>query len=117
MEPDTFELERLIWETVPVASSQVMEVQLQRLLRLDSDQELREGGENDKVFFHRTSASAWVLAEHVIFNGSKESKTTWNRTRQGVRKPDMLYLPMKLQIYNGFSSELKKKLWEVGLRR
>ncbi|XVF03676.1 hypothetical protein REPUB_Repub05bG0014000 [Reevesia pubescens] len=72
MEPDMFELDRFISETVPLPS-QVIEVQLQRL---DMDQELREGGEKDKLFFHWRSASACVLAEHVIFNGSKESKAT-----------------------------------------
>ena len=88
-EAEMFTLERLIWETVPVAS-QVMEVQLQRLSRLVRDQELREVGEKDKLFFHWTSASACVLAEHVIFNGSKESSTTWNKTRQRSRKLAML---------------------------
>ena len=83
-----FALDRLISETVPLPS-QVMEVQLQRLLRLDRDQEFKEGGEKNKLFFHWTSASACVLAEHVIFNGSKENKTTWKRTRHRFRKIDM----------------------------
>lgn len=94
-------LDKLISDTVSVLSaSQVMEVQLlQRLLRLDKDQELREGGEKTKLFFHWTSASACDLAEHVIFNGSEESKTTWkNRTRKGFRKVDIF-------LINGFSSE------------
>ncbi|KAK8557627.1 hypothetical protein V6N13_007984 [Hibiscus sabdariffa] len=67
-----------------------MDVQLQRLSRLGRDQELREGGETCRLFFHWRKASACVLAEHVVFNGNKESKTAWNRrTRQGVGTGDM----------------------------
>ena len=39
--------------------------------------EFREGGRGgDRLFFHLTRASASVLCDDVIFNGSKDSKNT-----------------------------------------
>ena len=81
-EPLMFALERFIWETV-ADESQTMEVQLQRLLRLVSDHEAREVGEEEvKLFFHLMRASACVLGDDVIFNGSNEIRRRWKRIRQ-----------------------------------
>ena len=66
--------ERSISETVPV-ESQTMLVQLQRLLRLARDHEVREGG-RVRLFFHLTRASACVAGDAVTCNESMESKTT-----------------------------------------
>ncbi|GMN75762.1 hypothetical protein TIFTF001_056484 [Ficus carica] len=59
-----------------------MEVQLQRLLTLERDHELREGSAEDKLFFHLTRASACVLGEEVIFKGSKVSKRRIPKRRE-----------------------------------
>ena len=81
--PVRFRLVRFIWEISPVVeSSQIMEVQLQRLFRLERDQEFKEGGEEDKLFFHLSRASACVLGEEVIFNGSKASNRTRRRRKR-----------------------------------
>lgn len=57
--PVTLKLERSILVAVLVVlSSQTMAGQLQRLLRLVEDHELREGGEEDKLFFHLMRDSA-----------------------------------------------------------
>ncbi len=66
--------ERSISETVPVESSQAMLVQLQRLLRLARDHEVRRGGIGERLFFHLTRASACVAGDAVICNESVESK-------------------------------------------
>jgi hypothetical protein len=44
-------------------------VRLQRLLRLERDHELKERGEEDKVFFNWRRASACVLADDLAFEG------------------------------------------------
>lgn len=64
--------ERFISETVLVRS-QTMFVQLQRLLRLARDHEVRGGG-GVRLFFHLTRASACVAGDALICNESMESK-------------------------------------------
>ncbi|GMN19082.1 hypothetical protein TIFTF001_042820 [Ficus carica] len=59
-----------------------MEVQLQRLLTLVRDHEFREEGEEDKLFFHLSRASACVLGVEVVLNGRKRSKIIWMRVRR-----------------------------------
>ena len=56
--PVTLKLARSILVAVLVVLSQTMAVQLQRFWRLVEDHEFREGGEEDKLFFHLTRASA-----------------------------------------------------------
>ena len=49
--PLMFALKSFTSETMPVLS-QATEVQMQRLLMFSMDQELRDGGEKSKLFFH-----------------------------------------------------------------
>ncbi|KAK7336900.1 hypothetical protein VNO77_17451 [Canavalia gladiata] len=64
-------------ETVVLVLSQPMACQLQRLPRLVRDHELRERGRGwNRLFSHLTRASAFVLVDAVIFNGSKDIKNT-----------------------------------------
>jgi hypothetical protein len=82
--PLSFAPERSISETVPV-ESQAMLVQLQRLLRLARDHELRgdRGERGERLFFHLRRASACVAGDAVICNESVESKRRWRKRRWG----------------------------------
>jgi hypothetical protein len=62
-----FSLGRL--RTVREVELQETAVRLQRLLRLERDHELKERGEEDKVFFNWRRASACVLADDLAFEG------------------------------------------------
>ena len=68
--------DKFICDTVVLVLSQTMASQLQRVPRLERDHdEFREGGRGgDRLFFHLTRASASVLCDDVIFNGSKGMK-------------------------------------------
>lgn len=79
--PVMFRLERFNLETVPVVS-QEMAAQLQRLLMLVRDQELSEGGEEDKLFLHWMRASACIVDDEVICDGSKERRKRIRRRRE-----------------------------------
>lgn len=74
--------ERSIRETSPMDLSQTMEVQLQRLLMLERDHELREDGEGDKLFFHWIKSCACVLGEELIFNGNKVNNNSTKRRQE-----------------------------------
>ena len=71
---EMLKLERSIWETCFLLWSQTMAVQLQRLLRLVRDHEVREGGAEAKVFFQVSKASACVFGDEMALNGSKASR-------------------------------------------
>ena len=67
--------DKFISKTVLLVLSQAMASQLQRLPRFVRDHdEFREGGRRDKLFFHLTRASASVVGDEVIFNGSNDMK-------------------------------------------
>lgn len=76
--PATFKPKRISSETSP-EELQITEVQLQRVVTLLRVQELREGGGTDKLSFHLMRASACVLGDDVIFNGSKPTKRIYKR--------------------------------------
>lgn len=72
-------LERLI-SVIKPAESQIMPVQLQRLVRLVSNQESRKG-DGVKLFFHfsRASPSSLAVGSVVRMNGSNERNKTRSR--------------------------------------
>jgi hypothetical protein len=68
-------LDKFISKRVVLVVSQTTASQLQRLVWLVSDHELRGDGKGrgeDRLFFHLTRASASVFSDEVIFNGSKD---------------------------------------------
>ncbi|KAF4387104.1 hypothetical protein G4B88_024676 [Cannabis sativa] len=74
--PLSSKLERSICEISPLETSQTTLVQLQRLMMLLLSHESREDGSNTKLFFHVMRASACVVGEQVIFNGSQTKYMT-----------------------------------------
>ncbi len=66
--PETF-----ISETVFV-ESQTIPLQLQRLVRLAVDHEVRKG-EGRRLFFHLIRASACVAGDAMLFSGSNDNES------------------------------------------
>ena len=76
---------------------QRMLVQLQRFLILARDHERRE--EDDKLFFHFTSASTSDLADEVTFSGRKLKEKIQRRTTQNVKFFFVLFYIIREKAY------------------